>query len=97
MPPYLTISTILSGNLPTLVPPNFWTTQLPPPGRFFSIVWGIDVGWVDVCPLALKLPAGAIVTLAVVFESGGCIVEERVGANGALVESYIFPPTSGRT
>jgi len=34
---YMTMSLAMStANLPTLVPPNFCTTQLPPPGRFFS-------------------------------------------------------------
>lgn len=43
VPTYLTMSRAIStANLPTLVPPNFCTTQLPPPGRFFSCWCGID-------------------------------------------------------
>src|ERR1700742_2316772 len=34
---YLTISQIFTANLPTLVPPNFCTTQFPPSGRSFSM------------------------------------------------------------
>lgn len=34
-------SAILTGNLPTEVPPNFCTTQLPPPGMLFSCTCGL--------------------------------------------------------